>query len=58
VGDQSGVVAALSAPRVTWEQSARRWGEQLLRAGYAEVTPRGRWEYWSAPAFLLTARGK
>lgn len=46
------------APRVTWEQSARRWGEQLLRAGYAEVTPRGRWEYWSAPAFLLTARGR
>ena len=29
-----------------------------VRAGYAEVTPWGRWEYWSAPAFLLTARGR
>lgn len=45
------------AARITWEQSAGRWAEQLTGAGYEDVAVRRLHDYWSAPAFLLTARG-
>ncbi|GLY15398.1 hypothetical protein Kisp01_24130 [Kineosporia sp. NBRC 101677] len=42
------------APRVTWEQSSGRWQEQVSAAGFRDVQVRALYDYWSAPAFLLT----
>ena len=43
------------ADRVTWEQSQERWREQLTAAGYRNLTISPLYDYWSSPAFLLTA---
>jgi SAM-dependent methyltransferase len=43
------------ATRVTWEQSKERWREQLIAAGYRNVNISPLYDYWSSPAFLLTA---
>jgi SAM-dependent methyltransferase len=43
------------ASRVTWEQPAAAWREQLERAGYASVSVATLHDYWSSPAFLLIA---
>jgi SAM-dependent methyltransferase len=48
---------APDAARATWEQPSWAWQRQLEQAGYADVTVRPLYDYWSAPAFLLTARG-
>lgn len=45
------------AVRATFEQPAAAWGRQLEDAGWAEVAVRPLHDYWSSPAFLLTARG-
>ncbi|GLY28800.1 class I SAM-dependent methyltransferase [Kineosporia sp. NBRC 101731] len=44
------------ATRVTWEQSKEKWLEQVKSAGYNDVQVSPLCEYWSSPAFLLTAR--
>lgn len=46
------------AVRATWEQPAARWVEQVRRAGFTDVEVRPLHDYWSSPAFLLTARGR
>jgi ubiquinone/menaquinone biosynthesis C-methylase UbiE len=43
------------AQRVTWEQPAAAWREQLEKAGYASVSVVTLHDYWSSPAFLLIA---
>jgi len=48
---------APEAARATWEQPSGAWQRQLEQAGYADVTIRPLYDYWSSPAFLLTARG-
>jgi SAM-dependent methyltransferase len=48
---------APDAPRSTWEQSAAAWVAQLEACGYRDVTVEPLCDYWSSPAFLLTARG-
>ncbi len=45
------------AVRATVEQPAAAWVRQLEDAGWAEVVVRPVHDYWSSPAFLLTARG-
>lgn len=45
------------AVRATFEQPATAWARQLHGAGYTDVTVRVLHDYWSSPAFLLTARG-
>ncbi|MFC4852236.1 methyltransferase domain-containing protein [Actinophytocola glycyrrhizae] len=45
------------AHRSTWEQPATAWAEQVRSCGYDEVMLEPVYHYWSAPAFLLTARG-
>jgi len=45
------------AVRSTWEQPAARWAEQVRRAGFTDVRVRPLHDYWSSPAFLLTASG-
>ncbi|QFZ19260.1 class I SAM-dependent methyltransferase [Saccharothrix syringae] len=45
------------ATRATWEQPASRWAEQVRRAGFTDVRTTPLHDYWSSPAFLLTARG-
>ncbi|MGM1060231.1 class I SAM-dependent methyltransferase [Saccharothrix sp. Mg75] len=45
------------AVRSTWEQPAARWVEQVARAGFTDVAVEPLHDYWSSPAFLLTARG-
>ena len=45
------------AVRATYEQPASRWVEQVRDAGFTDVTTRVLDDYWSSPAFLLTARG-
>lgn len=45
------------ATRATWEQPASRWAEQVGRAGFTDVRTTPLHDYWSSPAFLLTARG-
>ena len=45
------------ARRVTWEQPAQAWQEQLEKAGYQDVSVVTLHDYWSSPAFLLTASG-
>lgn len=48
---------APGARRSTWEQPATAWAAQLTACGYREVMIEPLYEYWSSPAFLLTARG-
>jgi SAM-dependent methyltransferase len=45
------------AVRATFEQPAGAWTRQLEDAGWADVAVRPLHDYWSSPAFLLTARG-
>ncbi|WP_380163965.1 methyltransferase [Jannaschia sp. R86511] len=45
------------AVRATFEQPATAWARQLQRAGWTDVTTRPLHDYWSSPAFLVTARG-
>jgi len=49
---------APGAPRSTWEQPATAWVAQLQACGYRDVTVEPLCDYWSSPAFLLTARGQ
>jgi len=46
------------AVRSTWEQPAATWAEQVSRAGFADVRLSALHDYWSSPAFLLTASGR
>lgn len=48
---------APDARRSTWEQPATAWAAQLTTCGYTEVMIEPLYDYWSSPAFLLTARG-
>lgn len=48
---------APGARRSTWEQPATAWAAQLTACGYREAMIEPLYEYWSSPAFLLTARG-
>jgi SAM-dependent methyltransferase len=48
---------APGAARATWEQPSWAWEQQLARAGYTGAAIQPLCDYWSAPAFLLTARG-
>ncbi|MFI9814290.1 class I SAM-dependent methyltransferase [Saccharothrix variisporea] len=45
------------AKRSTWEQPATAWAAQLRRAGFTDVRLEPLFDYWSSPAFLLTASG-
>ncbi len=45
------------AVRATFEQPATAWVRQLRETGWTDVTVRPVHDYWSSPAFLLTARG-
>ena len=45
------------AVRATFEQPADAWVEQVRDAGYTDVVVTVVHDYWSSPAFLLTARG-
>jgi SAM-dependent methyltransferase len=47
---------APGAVRSTWEQPASAWVEQLTECGYQDVSAETLYDYWAAPAFLLTAR--
>jgi hypothetical protein len=46
------------AVRSTWEQPASAWVEQFTACGYQEVVAVPLYDYWSSPAFLLTARAR
>jgi SAM-dependent methyltransferase len=48
---------APGAHRSTWEQPATAWAAQLTKCGYTEVMIEPLYDYWSSPAFLVTARG-
>jgi hypothetical protein len=56
-GDHDGAVYDQPAVRATWEQPSWAWQQQLERAGYTGVAIAPLCDYWSSPAFLLTARG-
>lgn len=45
------------AVRATFEQPATAWAQQLEDTGCTDVTVQTLHDYWSSPAFLLTARG-
>ncbi|NUT94514.1 MAG: methyltransferase domain-containing protein [Saccharothrix sp.] len=45
------------AKRSTWEQPATAWAAQLRRTGFTEIRLEPLFDYWSSPAFLLTASG-
>ncbi|MEV0679161.1 class I SAM-dependent methyltransferase [Actinosynnema sp. NPDC050436] len=45
------------AVRSTWEQPAAAWAAQATRAGFSDVRVTPLFDYWSSPAFLLTASG-
>ncbi|CAL9513354.1 hypothetical protein SUDANB95_03653 [Actinosynnema sp. ALI-1.44] len=45
------------AKRSTWEQPATSWAAQVGRAGFTDVRLTPLFDYWSSPAFLLTASG-
>ena len=49
---------APGAARVTYEQPAAAWEEQLRDCGYADVERRGLFPYWSSPAFVVTGLGR
>jgi len=46
------------AVRSTWEQPAPAWAEQVAHAGFDDVGLAPLYDYWSSPAFLLTASGR
>jgi SAM-dependent methyltransferase len=46
---------APGARRSTWEQPATAWVEQIRACGYRNVAVEPLFDYWSSPAFLLTA---
>jgi SAM-dependent methyltransferase len=46
------------APRSTWEQPATAWVRQVEACGYRDVTVEPLCDYWSSPAFVLTAHGR
>jgi SAM-dependent methyltransferase len=46
---------APGARRSTWEQPATAWAEQVRACGYRNVSLEPLFDYWSSPAFLLTA---
>ena len=46
---------APGAVRMSWEQPASAWRAQLERAGFTDVRTQPLFDYWSAPAFALTA---
>jgi SAM-dependent methyltransferase len=48
---------APEAARATWEQPSWAWQRQLEQAGYTGAAIRPLYDYWSSPAFLITARG-
>jgi ubiquinone/menaquinone biosynthesis C-methylase UbiE len=48
---------APDAARMTYEQTAAAWADQLERCGYTHVTRADLYPYWSSPAFVLTGRG-
>jgi hypothetical protein len=48
---------APGARRSTWEQPAAAWAGQLTACGYRNVAVEPLYDYWSSPAFLLTADG-
>jgi hypothetical protein len=48
---------APGAVRATWEQPSWAWQQQLEQAGYTGAAIQPLYDYWSSPAFLLTARG-
>jgi len=43
------------ARRSTWEQPAAAWAEQVEACGFRNVVVAPLYDYWSSPAFLLTA---
>lgn len=45
------------AVRATWEQPMAAWVSQVEESGYRDVRARALHDYWSSPAFLLTAYG-
>lgn len=47
---------APDARRSTWEQPATAWAEQVRACGYRNVVIEPLFDYWSSPAFLLTAQ--
>lgn len=47
---------APGAVRATYEQPATAWRDQVTAAGFTDVVVEPLFDYWSAPAFLLTAR--
>lgn len=48
---------APGADRVTWEQPAAAWEEQLRGCGFTDVSRRDLFAYWSSPAFVVTGVG-
>ncbi|MGH8964419.1 MAG: class I SAM-dependent methyltransferase, partial [Actinomycetes bacterium] len=46
---------APGAVRSTWEQPATAWAAQVRECGYRNVALEPLCDYWSSPAFLLTA---
>jgi SAM-dependent methyltransferase len=48
---------APGALRSTWEQPAAAWADQVRACGYRNVVVEPLYDYWSSPAFLLTADG-
>lgn len=46
---------APGARRSTWEQPATAWVAQVRACGYRNVAVEPLFDYWSSPAFLLTA---
>lgn len=46
---------APGATRSTWEQPATAWADQLTACGYRNVVVEPLCDYWSSPAFVLTA---
>lgn len=48
---------APGARRSTFEQPADAWARQVRECGYRDVVVEPLFDYWSSPAFLLTARG-
>jgi SAM-dependent methyltransferase len=47
---------APGARRSTWEQPATAWAEQVRACGYRNIGLEPLFDYWSSPAFVLTAR--
>ncbi len=44
-----------SKPRHTYEQSTDRWSGELTHAGFTKITATKIFDYWWAPAMLITA---